>query len=283
MTLYHYTNINALLGIIDNTGLCFHATFFKKFKGTDYDIIQPVGYKVIEEICKEENEGFSIENNEYQPCIISFCKNGDSDYMWKEYADVFCGGMLILDAEVLRKYSQDNWPNPGDCFKECKYIDNRNIKTEIIQYLDENIESIPDTRDRQNDLITMLGFLKVQSFKQEEEYRYVRPYPILAKSHNDPNSVDNCSIDDNPEPDKNKYYEEVLFPKEALIGIKFGLNARWRDIAKVKKHLENCAYKIDQKSESEIFIAKDKNKHSIRVSITIEIDKYQKVTSVIYS
>lgn len=254
MTIYHYTSINAVFGIIHKDNLCFHATFFKKFKGEDYDIIQPDGFRIIEELCIQENCEFDPENDCYQPCIISFCEDKNSDYMWKNYAEYYCGVMLIVDKKIVDENALENWQTHGDCIRECHYIEEDIISSEIKKYLEENKELRPDTSNLQNDWTSMLGFLKTKKYNDECEYRYVRPYQIIATSEYCEGSTHKCVIEPHPEPSKDKYYEDVHFPRTALIGIKFGMNTTVKDIIKIKKHLERNGYVFKCDSDSEISI-----------------------------
>ena len=247
MNVYHYTNINAILGIIQEEGLCFRASFFKKFKGEDYDIIQPEGYKVIRDLCNQKGYDFQKDNDIFQPCIVSFCTNGQSDYMWKNYADCFCGGKLILDAEILKRHAEANRYENSDCFHECEYISKVNLQSEIKHYIAKNEAQIPGTGDYQNDLVSILGLLKVQEYKQEEEYRYIRPYKILATAEYDETKEHNCNINLHPEPLKTKYYEEIHFPKEALVGVELGTNSRMNDYELLRSHLTKLGYEINDR------------------------------------
>lgn len=242
MSVYHYTSINAVLNIIQDKELRFHATFFKKFKGEDYDIIQPVGSKVVKDLCRLEGEPFSENDDIYQPCIISFCRNGDSDYMWKNYADCFRGAMLIIDLEELKKCAEDNWMQHGDSFRECSYQKEGELEKNIKQYLMDNKDNKPKTDDLQNDWTSLLGFVKVDRYSKEDEYRYVRPYPVICTARYDESCEGNCNMELRPEPNKDRYYEDVSFPKKALKGIQFGELTTLKEMDTVKKHLERCGY-----------------------------------------
>lgn len=177
--LYHYTALNALLGICRNRKLVFWATRYNCLN----DPLEFAMYKKLQSYAKE----FCLDNGlpydadfEVHPYIISFCKKRDDLTMWRLYGSEGNGIMLSLDYEVLEKshfaVTTDNTGQQkrlhNDYLMPVEYY---NEDTELEKYnlcLEHFVAKY--SLDAQDALLTTCAFIKRDDYEIKGEYRYAR-------------------------------------------------------------------------------------------------------------
>lgn len=224
MLLYHYTKIDAAINIIQND-LCFWGFRYDSMNDpTDYvfarDIILP---KLLNELSEEER-GYYL--NIY-PYIVSFCKEKDSDIMWRLYQGEVA---LVIDQ---KKFPFEEWNKSGDISENTLYNDVLYTTQESIEYV---AKKLYDSRNNviENEKIdeyqlSVLPFIKHKAYEMEHEYRLAKvDYDSLSFQYN-PKSPNNCDVYDGEIPKEIhclgskdgqlRLYKEFHLPKESLVGI----------------------------------------------------------------
>lgn len=108
--LYHYTSLDSCKNILEAESL--HLTHYE-------DFLDKEDCKVL----KNDNKVRYDILNGYSPFIISLCKNGCSDYCWKNYADDGGGVVFEFDVSQLKKEISPKWQKKKDCSdNEIKYL-----------------------------------------------------------------------------------------------------------------------------------------------------------------
>jgi hypothetical protein len=247
--LYHYTNADALMGILKKDNIYMWATRYCKLNDS---LEFTWGQK---HILPKIKQPFDKEHRCY-PYIISFCKHSDNLTMWRLYGNDGLGFQLVFDYNMVSNEAHRNClkqneikigdkmptekkPTPG-YFMHCVYATEDNMRNkvdEIYKIFSECHES-----DANNDILDMCTFIKRIDYEVEGEIRYVRPnYDCLHCTK------DLCETDDWVENKDNvKYrlrgkelvpYQEILFDKEALKEIVVGYRHNFEYAEKYLKHL----------------------------------------------
>lgn len=166
--IYHYTDLNALLGIIDTSQQ--HLVFW----GSRYDCMNdPLDYlfarnrylpkmlEVAKEIKYENNiPKEALRDVRTEPYMVSFSKKKDDFLMWRMYnAKV----SLVLDKRYFQK------PLPNKALIECEYVDDdmddlRNAFLKVDEQLNNCMNISADTSRHST-------FIKHKSFETEGEVR----------------------------------------------------------------------------------------------------------------
>lgn len=199
--IYHYTSSCALLSIIQNKQLWFTNSRFLNDKTENRYIYLLLDeyieqnknkfcetyYNEIKYLCKtltkDENEFCYSLFNENHLYVSSFSINQDSLGLWNYYtkSSESVGYNIIFDAEKFLKYSND-----GTLIKQYgKVIYDKNKQLKILDSLIMNLyqrfKELGNTLSEHSmlfqDFAYLLSefsiFLKDESFKQEEEFRFV--------------------------------------------------------------------------------------------------------------
>jgi len=242
MYLYHYTSMQALLGILKENHICFWGTRFDSMNDpTDYiyarDIVIP---QFLHSIKKTTYEIQEIDDA--YPYIVSFCKNDDDFNMWRMYKSEVS---LELDWNIVEKYFEkviSDTKEKSIYWGECKYP--ATLK-EVHQCFINLFNNSEQTENNIIDTVQECAVLiKRKEFANENEFRiYCLDYKLCRSYYNAGNYIINdCEIANNIKVKCVKngdiiLYKEFHLPKDALKGIilNIGDNATYE---KTKSHLE---------------------------------------------
>lgn len=211
MDIYHYTNFNAMEKILTESGLNFKAFYYSKYGEEDYEWTKKIVTPIIEEICAEKGWYFDIDDN-IDPFFISFCRINNSDYMWECFNRDPSGVALILDRSIIEKQAyKDSSP---DAFMDCFYTDSKEEMKSFLLGLGRNTYIVETINDQQGDLKDISTFIIKPKYREEMECRYVIPHRKVIYFSSD----ENLSEEEIGQMD----YKNIVFPKEALVGITIG-------------------------------------------------------------
>ena len=167
--LYHYTDLNAVLGIIgsDSKDLIFWGSRYDCMNDPfDYqyskNLLLPPMLDAAEKVAKEGKDipQDAFEKIVTEPYIVSFSKKKDDFLMWRMYnAQV----ALILDKEYFDK------PFPNYALIECEYTDN--TSNNICNSFSKIEGQIDDCLNIYANTARAATFIKEKSFKEESEVR----------------------------------------------------------------------------------------------------------------
>lgn len=186
-SLFHYTDLNAILGMVRQNGIHFRATQFSKLNDSHefkwiYDDIK-------EELAKEAK--LSLEEftqlYEHFAYIISLSKMEDDFWMWALYGKQGYGIMLELDFSVLQEeadkdnhrgyWVNDNSPDGFDILLEEKYAEEKDKRQALDSVVCDMIKALGKDFDGEESWLKKIyasAFVKRQVWSKEGEVRYVR-------------------------------------------------------------------------------------------------------------
>jgi hypothetical protein len=230
--VYHYTNFQALKGIIRQDCIQLWATRYDKLNDPkEYTWAQEYVIQHLQDLANELSVVFDHEY-QYYPYVISLCKKSDDLKMWRLYANNGTGVQLGFDEKILqqnavegKKVENTGGSNP-DYFMNCHYA-KENDRNTITQALEEFRNKFGETVSGGNDLYDACSFIKREGYEFEDEMRYIRPnYDCL---HATPQTIDTCEWEEDVRNVKYRIrdnesvpYQDVQFPKEALKEISVG-------------------------------------------------------------
>ncbi|MBQ7421156.1 MAG: DUF2971 domain-containing protein [Prevotella sp.] len=242
--VYHYTDMNAFVGIIggyDNGDNTHCLTFW----GTRYDslndpqdyvfaskVVLPKFKKAIENMKNLKEE--EVEDVESFPYIVSFSENRDSDFMWKHYKAEIC---LELDSKCFSPWIEKEG-KINAFWGKCEYAE----ESEIDDVFFEKWRSSGVYTTNLNDMARhACVYIKRKAFEQEKEWRLYMSDSVLPhfKANGDSYEMEQ------PQDVKVKcvrdkdiiLYKEFTPPAEALKGIIVN-DKDWDHFQKVKNHIE---------------------------------------------
>ena len=165
--LYHYTTLEALLGIIQKNQLCFWGSRYDTMNDpTDFIYARDHCSKFFHSRLKSEETNYNIENlKKIIPYIVSFSKKKDDFNMWRLYhAEV----AIVLNGKVIEEKCQ----NKTTRIKEVRYAT-----------LEEGEKAI----SKQKPLIVVCDILTTEMEKQGKklcgydlvEFGYLEAYPFV--------------------------------------------------------------------------------------------------------
>ena len=211
MNIYHYTNFDSVKSMLTNEGINIKAYHYSKYGDEDYAWTERIVTPIIANICVDKGWYFEVEEP-IDPFLICFCKSENSEYMWEYFNNTPSGVALILNRELIEKHACKDF-NP-DVFMDCIYTDNREEIRSFLLGLGWNNYIVETINDEQGDLKDISTFIIKPKFREEMECRYVIPHRKITSISSD----GEVSEEDIGKMD----YREVVFPKEALVGITIG-------------------------------------------------------------
>lgn len=167
--VYHYTSLDALLGIIGNTP--HKLTFW----GSRYDCMNdPQDYlfaskivlpKFLESLEKREDISDALnENNDFFPYIVSFSEKRDDEFMWKHYNADVC---LEIDTKFLSPWIKEKEIIKG-FWGQCTYVKEQNINDSFIKSWRNSLQYIENIPSMARHACV---YIKRDAFSQEKEWR----------------------------------------------------------------------------------------------------------------
>ncbi|KRF67262.1 hypothetical protein ASG99_16730 [Bacillus sp. Soil768D1] len=187
--IYHYTDLNGLLGILGTNG--FWATNYS-FLNDKKEIIH--GIEICEEIIKELELTVSsgtgkyylsslkekLKSNDQDIFIVSFCSDSDLLSQWRGYSQGQQGVAIGFDFLEIHNYST---PKDNNYFFIDKVIYNKGIQRAILKdIIDEGLKIVIDNNIRSDSfqagavnmaLKRYIALFKDDSFQEESEWRFV--------------------------------------------------------------------------------------------------------------
>lgn len=246
MEVYHYTKLDVLFKIVKQDGLHFKSTRYDRFVGVEeFEWSKSLITPIIKELVGDTYDGNM--HFKLRPFIISFCKNGDSDYMWEKFADKNKGVVICLDDNMILKTSLKD-QNPDlylDCFYSTRGCEIRKwlIDTFHNEYLTPTENCIQDDYEALSTLIKQ----DYPSLVDENEKRYV----ILNHDciHFSPDNIEGSEIENTQGQEKccGSLTHVVHFPHCTLLKVIVGSEVSKKDYRKVLKYLHHCGYATDNK------------------------------------
>lgn len=211
MNIYHYTSFDSANKMLTKEGIKIKAYHYSKYGNDDYEWTKEIVTPIIAEICAEKGWYFDIEDP-VDPFIISFCKTENYDYMWEYFDRDQSGVTLVFDRVIIENHAYKDL-NP-DAFMDCIYTDNeKEMKSFLLGFGWDNY-NIETINDQQGDLKDISTFIIKPKYREEMECRYVIPHRKVIYFSSD----ENLSEEEIGQMD----YKNIVFPKEALVGITIG-------------------------------------------------------------
>ena len=197
--------------MLTKEGIKIKAYHYSKYGDDDYEWTKEIATPVIKGICIEKGWYFDIDDPN-DPFFISFCKTENYDYMWECFNRDQSGVALVFDRIIIENHACKDL-NP-DAFMDCIYTDNpKEMKSFLLDFGWDNY-NIETINDQQGDLKDLSTFIIKPKHMNELECRYV----ILHRK--------NMYFSSDGEFDEEEIgktdYVEILFPKEALVGVIIG-------------------------------------------------------------
>lgn len=248
--LFHYTNINALQGIVQEDGLHFWASRYDCMN--DSEEYKWVYEPLKAEIAEEQGWPKDRVNNLYEkfPYIISFSEKEDSRSMWTNYGDKGDGVCLVLNKQQIVAKAKRDLKEEWDIAMPVSYAF-ETTKMEILanvveEYRNQGYGTNP--QEMFEDKIYCSAFVKnKEKWEGESEFRYARirergmeaKYSAQGGIMSYPEDKHGIQV----RPDNQTPYLEVVFPLEVLDSIIVGPNINSLGIGELKNKLENTIRK----------------------------------------
>lgn len=202
-SLFHYTTLEAFIGILQSDYVCFWGSRYDSMNDpNDYvfakNIVLPIAKDWLEHNHGIEEYDEEEEDVEIYPYVVSFSERGDDLNLWRLYHGEIC---IEVDKNILERECGLN----GRQFSKCCYSSDNYTEISDAINIVKNIVNIKD--DRPLDFLREVSaFIKNKDFEIESEWRVIDcDFPCLG--------VKKCSSTN-----EIIYYSEEEMPKD--IGIK---------------------------------------------------------------
>lgn len=254
-TLGHYTNLDAMLNIIQRDGL--------HFRGTHYTMLNDSlefkwSFEVLKEKIKDKERLSEEEVHRYYdlfPYVVSLSEAIDDHLLWHLYGKCGYGICMILDRKMLKMDSDQllnefNIKRNWHILLNVKYANKYNHLSILDDlkndYEDEYFESENDDYDN---IAVCCAFLKQEDWQCEREVRYAIVRNKIMQGRYDPNVKDKNTLSAFEDTENIRYYArgselvpyiDVYFPSKALTAIVVGSRLDFEKTkANIKKVLKN--------------------------------------------
>lgn len=234
--LYHYTKSETLKKVALKDDIVIKSTRYDRYGNGEYTWIKEKASIAIKDICKERKEPYDEDPLKFIPYTISFCRNGNSKSMWKDYSENYQGIQLIFNYEKIRELSLSD-SNPM-VFMPCHYMNSEDNLKDILMDIREKYY-LPKSYSLQSDLTECSACLKQMNFKHEDEFRLLYPnHDMISASYNEGNVVfeEHEDIEGLSECGKELTYMQH-FPKDVLEGIVVGHLMPDEKMEELRQHL----------------------------------------------
>ena len=236
--MYHYTNLNALMGILGKESIIFRATRYDKMN-------DPLEYIYAKNSILPHLSNIAINQNlkndpdfEMSPYVICFSKSNDNLCMWKIYGQDGYGFILEFNENIICETAQAaiekyQW---NDVVQEITYANDSNMCAMIKKA--QFIYNQHQISDNTSDLYEICSLIKRDDYYFENEIRYMHPNHTIIEFTADGITYDSEDYRYLKFRERNNAmvpYIEIIFPKEALKGITIGYK---HDYANEKKIIE---------------------------------------------
>lgn len=191
--VYHYTDYQALLGIVDknNGNLLFRASRYDSMNDPSdcqftREIVMPIAIRSWQRDNPEIKDKVWDYSAKSYPYIISFSENGDDDSMWSHYHGQVC---LILSKQGIKSSTHKRNATIATWGK-CHYALPTDKESDIAQLVTElyNREIIR-CNDTLMDLQDACSLVKRAAFEREREWRLIintyESFTILTSQNNE--------------------------------------------------------------------------------------------------
>lgn len=234
--LYHYTSLQALIGIIQKKKLLFRGTRYDSMNDpVDYtfaaDVVIPKLLSVLEKEKKLNDE--ETDYCEMYPYTVSFSENKDDESMWKHY-----GSDVSLEIDTSTFYPKyDINEKIKFFFDKCIYVNEEQLETAFITKWQESLQftNIPAI------VQYACVYIKRDAFQREKEWRiFTADYRTGLMGKDGVFYETEIPQDVKVSMIREKdiiLYKEFEFPMEALTGIIINDNDPFH-FHKVKKHIQ---------------------------------------------
>lgn len=246
--LYHYTALDVLYKIVQNHSINLRATHFRYFGKDDYEWVRDTVKPIIRKMCMDKDEWFDPGLLTANPFIISFCKNGSSQYMWKTFGDDHEGIKLVLNKELLTipheiaidEKGEEHEVNGLETLLPCSYINRENeIPSVLMSYEDEETLCGWDFSDKMR--LSSVALMQ-SKFTKEQEYRHICLFPTVSIVYTD------FHVEDDPMPPYQ--YIFLQFPQDLLLGVQLGKDTTKQDLWDIARYLQNEGFHVDVSEEN---------------------------------
>ena len=254
MVLYHYTTMQALLGILRKEHLCFWGTRYDTMNDpVDYiyahDIVIPQLLKSIKDTPFEGHELVRAF-----PYIVSFCKSEDDFNMWRMYKSEVS---LEINWDIVNESFEKEISSTGEkhiYWGDCMYPESHAIPTCFTELFNKAEQTINNILDTAQECVTLI---KRKEFVNENEFRiFSFDYNLCRAEYNNGNPVFiDCEIGNNVKVRCVKdndlvLYKEFNLPPKALSAIMLNISDK-QQFEKAKSHLQvylgQLGYHVDIK------------------------------------
>ncbi len=243
--VYHYTDMNAFVGIIGGYKSEEHTHPNLTFWGSRYDCMNdPQDYlfasevvlpKIKDAIAKMNNDNEEeTEDVESFPYIVSFSESRDSDFMWKHYKADVC---LELESEYFTPCLNEDGKIKA-FWDKCVYAEEDEIDDTFIDKWKSSLSYLKNINDMARYACV---YIKRAAFRDEKEWRLHISDCNLSRFNK------SGEIDRGEQPQDVKVkcirdkdivlYKEFVLPAKALKGIIIN-DVKWDNYKSIKRHIE---------------------------------------------
>ncbi len=269
-TLYHYTNLEGFLGIVNNNSTEMWASNIEFLNDSrEYihgiELCKDIISNEISESTSEKNQEFleyiyiNLSNEKNEVYGISFCKDGDLLSQWRGYSRGDTGISIGFDVERLSKFRITESPNT--ILSPHKIIYDKNIQINIIKDILKNgSELLEKSNLNKNFLINtillelhfFLPLFKNHSFSEENEWRII--FTIYNEKNEEKEGMVNYRVRDNVilpyiklkyDPKYGSLEEGKTFFSEIIVGPTRDIKLTERSISHYLKEKKLDGIKID--------------------------------------
>lgn len=187
--LWHYTNFNALDGIMNNKEIWFSSVAGMNDKSESNDFIDKLERAVLEELeqnqsekAKEVFDKIRFELKKNYPFIFCVSYAGDDAAQWERYANNGQGVALVFNEEILRKLMESNEFIVNDEYYEYDAKEHE-MKQILLDYIRKHqLSGFLSLDGLIDNLLLCATIHKHQSFVSEKE---VRIAPLFVEENDE--------------------------------------------------------------------------------------------------
>jgi len=182
-TIYHYTSVDALVGIVETQSVWLSDYSYlndKREMVHGLEIVSEVVKGVLGSTQSQEVRGLlnawldAISNGRPRVCIASFSGDSDSLSQWRAYGPIAIGftpQLIAIHSNQARLQAVEYDPKIQRQLVEV-FI-NHLVQAYQVDLANNELERIPDVYHRLEQVLELIAFLKDSSFRVEQEFRLV--------------------------------------------------------------------------------------------------------------
>ncbi|MFM2481896.1 DUF2971 domain-containing protein [Celerinatantimonas sp. YJH-8] len=186
ITLYHYTTLSGLLGIVRSRVLWASDVRYMNDAAELHHALGLLKAAINERISKGSPHTAQLEhfahwlkhqlNQGHMLFVASFRANGNLLSQWRGYSTIGKGVSLGFDPHLIANWANEQHFQIGQCIYQSEQ--QHQLIEQVLDAICQLDSSDPNPfRDIETDLLRLAVLLKHPSFREEEEWRVILPLP----------------------------------------------------------------------------------------------------------